>query len=754
MFKHPAITGFARTIAAVGLVAGGMGLTLLLWPWTKQSLGIIPLASVALAAWWTGLIPGIVAALTATVAIEYFCHRPYHQFTLSVDDALRLIITTSIAVMVAYLARRERIAVHATEQARRHLDLLTDSLPVLIGYVDRDLRFQFNNKAYADWFGVTKGSLRGRTMREVVGEEAYEQLRPQIEAVLAGNLVSFEQEVRSPTGEPRVVLATLVPETDEDGDVLGFAVMVADVSERRRAEAALRASEEKFHVMADSAPVMVWIADEERRRTWVNKPWLEFTGRTMEQELDEGWSEIIHPEDRHRCLESSSAAMQERRDFTIEYRVRRHDGQWRWLLCNGRPLFDADGRFNGYVGSCIDITERKEHEEEREHLLASERHARGEAERVSRLKDDFLATLSHELRTPLAPVLLTVSMLESHPALPPELREEVDSIRRNVELEAQLIADLLDLTRISKGMLQLEAQEVDLHAVARSAIDICQRDGSAQLVVDLSARCPFVRGDPTRLQQIFWNLISNAQKFTGPGGMIRIASRDLPDGRIGVSVTDTGVGIDAAVLPRLFSAFEQGEVRASRQQAGLGLGLAISRRLAEAHGGTVRAESPGRGKGSTFTVELPAIAPAPRHRPEPEAVAAAGGDGRATPLHVLLIEDHEPTLRIMTRLLRRLGHDVAPAASVSAALEAARHRSFDLVISDLGLPDGSGLDVMRRLRAHHVGPAIALSGYGMQSDVDASHDAGFTEHLIKPINLRQLEDAIRRVTAEGAMEGE
>jgi PAS domain S-box-containing protein len=385
---------------------------------------------------------------------------------------------------------------------------------------------------------------------------------------------------------------------------------------------------------------------------------------------------------------------------------------------------------------------------ERARLFEAERRARAEAERASEAKSEFLATLSHELRTPLTPVLLTVSLMESHPGLPADLREDVATIRRNVELESRLISDLLDLTRVSRGKLQLDAQDVDLHLIVRAAVDICQREASARLSLDLRAARHTVRGDSTRLQQVFWNLINNAQKFTPPEGVITVRSSNAGASGVRVEVTDTGSGIDAGLLPRLFNAFEQGEGRTAWQQAGLGLGLAISRKLAEAHGGTVTAASEGRGRGATFAVELPVVdvfvpEVLPSAGPEPDDAPEPAGP----PLAVLVVEDHEPTLRILSKLLRGLGHRVTGAGTVASATAAARQDGFDVIISDLGLPDGSGLDVMRQLRDRYEGRAIALTGYGMESDIAASREAGFAEHITKPVDLKKLQVAIDRVTS-------
>lgn len=380
---------------------------------------------------------------------------------------------------------------------------------------------------------------------------------------------------------------------------------------------------------------------------------------------------------------------------------------------------------------------------ERRRVEDSLRAARNAAERASRMKDEFLATLSHELRTPLTPVMLTVSRMELRHDLSQELRDDVAAIRQNVELESQLIGDLLDLTRIARGRLKLEFTEVDLHAVIRSAIDICQREAAAKLVVELDAKRHTVRADATRLQQVFWNLIGNAQKFTPPGGTITIRSSDAPAGHVRVDVSDTGIGIDSASLPRLFDAFEQGEARGTSRQAGLGLGLAISRMLVDAHGGTIAAQSRGRGQGATFIVDLPSIEK-PAHLP---AIASDAAPIGAAPLRVLVVEDHEPTLRAMTKLLDTLGHRVTGVASVASALASAKQDHFDLLLSDLGLPDGSGLDLMRQLLPQYAGKSIALTGYGMEQDIRDSRDGGFSAHLIKPVDLRQLEQAILELGA-------
>ena len=383
--------------------------------------------------------------------------------------------------------------------------------------------------------------------------------------------------------------------------------------------------------------------------------------------------------------------------------------------------------------------------------------AKAEAEAANESKDHFLAVLSHELRTPLTPVLVTVQLLEGDPSLSPETREALTTVRRSVELEARLIDDLLDLTRVARGKLPLDLQDVDLNVVVRQAMEICSPEAAekgVRLVLDSLAASSRTIGDPARLQQVFWNLIKNSVKFTPANGEIRVRCRNEQlDGteRVVVSVQDTGVGIEPDVLSRVFDAFEQGDKRVARQFGGLGLGLAISKALVDLHVGSISAESQGHGRGSTFSVSLPAVARGEHLMPQPplRSPLPRKGTGKeeTQPLHVLLVEDHVDSARVLVRLLRKFGYTVTHARDVASALEFAQNNQLDLVISDLGLPDGSGHDLIRRLMAERPVRAIALSGYGMEADIVRSQEAGFFEHLTKPVNIEQLQLAIHRATA-------
>jgi signal transduction histidine kinase/DNA-binding response OmpR family regulator len=372
-------------------------------------------------------------------------------------------------------------------------------------------------------------------------------------------------------------------------------------------------------------------------------------------------------------------------------------------------------------------------------LYKSAQKARAESERANQAKDSFLAMLSHELRTPLTPVLNSVLALEQTEDLTDELRASLQMIRRNVELEARLIDDLLDLTRISKGKVQLNLEEVDAHLLLRSALEICQADiekKNLTLVLEFAAEKASLQADPARLQQIFWNLIKNAVKFTPRGGRLEIRTQNL-EGQLRVEICDTGIGIDAETLPKIFNAFEQGE---RSQFGGLGLGLAISKALVETHQGKLIATSEGRDKGAIFT----AIFPMADSRVDAKRNAVPLTPAEHKSMRLLLVEDHEDTNRSLTQLLRRRGYYVQSAHSVQAALEAAAQEPFDVLISDIGLPDGSGIDLMQKLRTDRPIFGIALTGFGMEDDLRKSHEVGFNHHLVKPVDLNRLDALIQQ----------
>ena len=365
-------------------------------------------------------------------------------------------------------------------------------------------------------------------------------------------------------------------------------------------------------------------------------------------------------------------------------------------------------------------------------------------------KDQFLALLSHELRSPLAPVIAMVGELEAEAPDSQSVREALEVVRRNVELEARLIDDLLDVTRISKGKLQLSFETISVHQILQRAYEICRKEIEAKnLEVEFQLRAvdTYVEGDPARLQQVFWNLIKNSVKFTPEKGRITIATLNPVPDKIEARIIDTGIGVEHETIDKIFNAFEQGQADITRRFGGLGLGLTISKALIDAHDGKIHVQSPGKDQGSTFSVELNTV-PAP---------VGSDGDGQDQPVdrepkqfvpkhrRVLLVDDHYDTCIGMKRMLERHGYETTVAHTARQAVEKVRTEEFDLLISDIGLPDRSGYDLMREVRLNTDLPGIALSGFGSEQDVNQAREAGFAEHLTKPVSFERLEKTIQSV---------
>jgi signal transduction histidine kinase/HAMP domain-containing protein/ActR/RegA family two-component response regulator len=413
-----------------------------------------------------------------------------------------------------------------------------------------------------------------------------------------------------------------------------------------------------------------------------------------------------------------------------------------------RAFLDQLTESIGIVLNTIEASTRTENLLKQSQSLAAELQKTNleleEKARSNLAKDQFLAMLSHELRTPLTPVLAAALELENEPDVREDVRQSLQMIRRNVELEARLIDDLLDLTRIDQGKVQLNFEILDAEKLLQNALEICQPEIDRKHLnasLNPGARRVHMRADPARLQQIFWNLINNAVKFTPPNGQIVITTSNHSDGQLRVEIADTGMGIETEELPKIFDAFEQGS---RTQSGGLGLGLAISKTLVEAHKGTINAESAGRNEGSKFTLVFPTS-----EKTEPQVAPAMSPTlAQRQPMRILLVEDHEDTNRALTNLLRRRGYQVQSALTFQSALELSAKEKFDVLISDLGLPDGNGIDLIQKL-ASKPPLGIALTGFGMEQDIRRSRDVGFQHHLVKPIDLNKL-DALIQESAVGA----
>jgi PAS domain S-box-containing protein len=427
------------------------------------------------------------------------------------------------------------------------------------------------------------------------------------------------------------------------------------------------------------------------------------------------------------------------------------------------PIRAEGGSPQGVALVFGDRTEARRAEAERAALLAREQEARAEAERASRAKDEFIATVSHELRTPLNAVLGWARLLRTGRLDEAATTRAMEAIERSAMTQAQIVDDLLDVARIVRGRLKLDIREMDLAAAVEAAVETVRPAASAKgihLELHLAEGAGSVRGDPSRLQQVTWNLLANAIKFTQPGGRVEVRLRRLPD-RVRLEVEDDGPGIESGFLPHVFERFRQGDSSPTRAHGGLGIGLAIVRHLVEAHGGSVAASSPGRNRGACFTVDLPLPIEAPRHesrpaeRPGPRAATGAGAMADLRDVHVLVVDDDVDTLEALRHLLEQAGARVSTAASAPDAFQALSGEPPDVLLSDIGMPGEDGISLIRRVRSLDPSrggqvPAAALTAYTQEVDRARALGAGFQAYLAKPVDPRELAEAVARLAGRGA----
>ena len=646
------------------------------------------------------------------------------------------------AQLRAEIAERKEVEEKLREsemEAKRALDyadatLRTTPVPFLV--LRADLRVNTASEAFYTDFKVGPAETEGRLIYEIGnGQWNIPKLRELLEEIIPQKNVfnGFEVVHEFATIGTRTMLLNARRMYNAEGVPERILLTIEDITERKQAEevqarlgAIVSSADDGILSKTLDGVVTTWNASAGR-----------MFGYTAEEMIGRPGHHLTPPELRH---EEEEILTRVRAGEPIEhYETERmtKDGRRLPVSLTISPIRDASGKVTGASKIIRDITERKQAEEALQIAMA-------EIERSSRAKDDFLAALSHELRTPLTPVLMTAAALENDIALPVEVREQLAMMRRNIEIEARLIDDLLDLTRISHGKLTLAPVIADIHEILGHTAEIVRSEElgkNVRVVFVPEAGEHHALVDPARLQQVFWNVIRNALKFTPMGGTVTVSTRNDGKGTITVSVEDTGIGIAAEALPLIFKAFEQGDVAGQHRYGGLGLGLAIARAIIEGHGGTIRAESEGVGCGATVTVTFATV--------DATAILPRASDAPAAPGHalrLLIVEDHAATRAVLTRLLTRDGHHITTATTMREALNAFAAERFDAVISDLGLPDGSGLDLMREIQRQRPVPGIALSGYGMEEDLRQTKEAGFFAHMVKPVNLDQVRHLLDQIT--------
>jgi PAS domain S-box-containing protein len=633
---------------------------------------------------------------------------------------------------------KERLAAMAAEAERRRrlYEAILSTTPDLIYVFGLDHRFIYANAVLLQMWG--------RSWDEAIGKNCLELGYPDWHAEMHSREIEQVKASRQPirgevpfhgTFGRRIYEYIFVPVLGPEGQVEAVAGTTRDVTERKQFEDDLLASEQRFRTITNAMPQMVWTALADGSVDYHNEQFYEFVG--LEPGAAEGtvWAEaVLHPDDRQAGREIWQRSVSRGEPYEMTYRLRHHSGEFRWILARALPLRDAAGNIVKWMGTDTDIHEKK---------LAEDA-----LQDANQRKDEFLAMLAHELRNPLAPISAAAQVLRIMPEDPAKVRNFADVITRQVNHMTTLVNDLLDVSRVTRGMVQYEKAEVDLRSVILSAAEQvhplieARRHG---LTLDLGpegAPAPLL-GDRARLIQVFANLLANAAKYTAGGGQIGV-TLTLQGAHARVQVTDNGSGIDAALLPQVFDLFTQGTRTPDRAQGGLGLGLALARTIVLAHGGRIRASSAGPGQGSSFSVELPLAI----HGGAGTDGATDGGvTARGAPLALMLVDDNVDAVTMLGALLSAAGHRVESFSDPRSALAAAPVAAPDAFVLDIGMAGMDGYELARRLRAQ---PAcrgalfIALTGYGQPGDRELTRQAGFDHHFVKPVDAGELLEALRQ----------
>jgi PAS domain S-box-containing protein len=768
------MTGYL--IAAAGVVLAGLS-RWWLTPLTGDSppVRLMLVVVVGASAWLSGFGPALFATILGLLAIVLANDAPGDWPTLWI----RLFRFGSLALLISMLFKglnRSRRQAQAREQEFRRSEAryrrLIETAGQGIWVIDQEGRTTYANPRLGEILGIPPAQLIGMPLYELLVDDAASwtgaETQPdpfawhEIRLHGGGGRICHAIVTSRAIGPDEVPTDVPTARSNASG---GLLVMVTDVTPLKETEEALREKESvlrSFYESSVMAMGVVQLTENDTRFVSANALTDKFFGVTPGALEGRSALELQAPpemvatwNERFRECQATS------RPVRFEYQGTCPSSPT-WVSATLSPM-ESRGSGRALCSFIVeDITDRKRTEAE----LVD---AKVVAEAASHAKDRFLAVLSHELRTPLTPVLIAVSsLLESKPE--PSLLPTLEMIRRNIELEARLIDDLLDLSRIFRGRLRLDLEVVDIHQVIRRAMEVCRDEtlvAGLSIMTELMAPRHHVMADHSRILQVVWNLIRNAAKFTPAGGRLTIRTVNPPaapqpaDGKfpsLTIEFEDTGIGIEPTVLPRIFDPFEQGDDDVRGRSNGLGLGLAISRSLAVALGGRLTASSPGRGQGSTFRLELttvlaPVSAKPSRAGARPSAVPARAPDRRS--LRILLVEDNRDTLCYLATVLRQRGHQVVTADHFSAAIAAVKDAliPFDLLLSDIELPDGDGLSLMREIKANGRMAGVAMSGFGGEEDLRQSREAGFFDHLTKPIDLNRLDEAIRRATADEASRG-
>ena len=644
------------------------------------------------------------------------------------------------------VARFSTMTKEIADNERRRLDAILEAAPVAICVADRDGHLVLANaenksiwgeypmpedvESYTEWKGWwADGSEKQGTRllahdwamaRALAGEEAPRDI--------------VEIEPFDAPGTRRTIFLRASPIRDQTGTLIGAVLAQTDITPQVETEAALRESEAKFRTIADAMPQMVWSTRADGFHDYYNQQWYDFTGAPLHSTDGEGWSDMFHPEDQARAWTAWRHSLQTGETYEIQYRLRHRSGQYRWTLGRAFPVRDHAGRIIRWMGTCTDIHDQKVAEEE--------------LKKQSKRKDEFLAMLAHELRNPLAPISTAAALLKLGATDPTRVQQASEIISRQVKHMTDLVDDLLDVSRVTRGLVQLENELVDVKVVLSHAIEQVRsiiESRHHELSVHMASGPVVVRGDRTRLVQVVANLLNNAAKYTPQGGQI-IVSLEVQTTKVCIQVRDNGSGIAPTLLPYIFNLFSQGERTPDRAQGGLGLGLSLVKHITSLHGGEATAQSDGLGKGSVFTIALPlAASPSAQVHDHPPV---SRHESSADAVNIMIVDDNIDAARSLAELLRSKGHYVIVAEDADRALSSLDKDRTQLFVLDIGLPGIDGYELARRLRSDPAtadAVMIALTGYGQAHDRVLSKAAGFDHHFIKPADMTKLEEVLKKI---------
>jgi PAS domain S-box-containing protein len=666
--------------------------------------------------------------------------------TAFTHDSVALMRAVCGLVATALGRRRARDALVASERRFREM---ADTAPAMLWVADAQGACTFLSRGWYEFTGQAEAEGLGLGWTRAVHPDDREQATTQfVRASARREPFQLEYRLRRRDGQYRWAIDAGRPRLAADGAVLDYIGSVIDIDELKAAESGLRQREQNLATAFRVNPQPMFIVRaRDQRYVEVNEPWERLTGYARAEAIGRTSAELAlygDVQDRARfyaALQGAGAT----RDFELDTRTR--GGRIRRVAVSAEVA--EIGGETCVIGAVSDITERRQIEVERARLLQAERDARREAERANRIKDEFLATVSHELRTPLNAMLGWAHILARRGEDAALLKEGLSVIERNARAQAQLIADLLDMSRIVSGKLRLEMESVDLHEVLRAAVETVRPAAQAkniQVSVALEPRVGPVQGDPQRLQQVVWNLLSNAVKFTPADGAVQaVVSREGATAQL--RVTDSGQGIPADLLPHVFDRFRQADSSTTRRHGGLGLGLSIVKQLVGLHGGTVRAHSAGPGRGATFVIQLPLLEAqaAPASDAAAQAAGAAADRALLAGLTVIAVDDEPDALMVVRHVLEDCKARVITAGSAEEALALIAEEHPDVLLSDIGMPEVDGYELIRRVRATRVGaalPAAAITAYARDEDEARAKGAGYQAHVAKPLHPQALIETV------------